>query len=147
LQQGGKSAVKWFWILIAVIYLASPLDIIPGLHPAGWIDDIIVLILLCRYLVQLGKSDTAGRPPRGDNTHRQQQSRTGAGQSETRQEQSPFDVLGVSPGVDQDEIHAAYRKLANQYHPDKVAHLGDEFRTMAEKRFKEIQSAYDKLSR
>jgi hypothetical protein len=140
--------VKWFWVILAVIYLVSPYDIIPGLHPAGWIDDIFVLVLLFRYLIQSRNSGAAGHAAHGDNTHRQQQSRTtDTGQSETRQEGSPYDVLGVSPGADQDEIHAAYRKLANQYHPDKVAHLGDEFRTMAEKRFKEIQSAYDKLSR
>ncbi|HUT69368.1 MAG TPA: DnaJ domain-containing protein [Desulfatiglandales bacterium] len=39
----------------------------------------------------------------------------------------------------------AYRKLANKYHPDKVDHLGDEFRVLAEQRFKEIQEAYQEL--
>jgi len=44
-----------------------------------------------------------------------------------------------------DEIKSAYRKLAAQYHPDKVNHLGDEFKTLAEKKFKEIQEAYEEL--
>jgi hypothetical protein len=139
--------MKWFWIILAVIYIISPYDIIPGLHPVSWIDDIIVLILLYRYLVRSQNSGAAGRPHRGDDTHRQQRSRTGTAGSETRRERSPHDVLGVSPGAGQEAIHAAYRNLANQYHPDKVAHLGDEFRAMAEERFKEIQTAYDKLSR
>jgi DnaJ like chaperone protein len=30
-----------------------------------------------------------------------------------------------------------------QYHPDKVSHLGDEFRTGAEEKMKEINQAYD----
>jgi DnaJ like chaperone protein len=30
-----------------------------------------------------------------------------------------------------------------QYHPDKVAHLGDEFRGIAEEKMKEINAAYD----
>ncbi len=139
--------MKWFWIILAVIYLVSPYDIIPGLHPVSWIDDIIVLILLYRYLVHLQHTGTAGRTSGGDDTYRRQQSRTGTADSENRGERSPYDVLGVSPAADQGEIHAAYRKLANRYHPDKVAHLGDEFRTLAEERFKEIQTAYDKLSR
>jgi DnaJ-class molecular chaperone len=37
--------------------------------------------------------------------------------------------------------------LAGQYHPDKVSHLGEEFRQLAEKRFKEIQVAYQELIR
>lgn len=139
--------MKWFWIILAVIYLLSPYDIIPGLHLPGWIDDIFVLVLLLRYLAKLRSTGTADRSPHSDTTHQQQQSQTGTGKPETGQDRSPYDVLGVSPGAHPDEIHAAYRKLANQYHPDKVAHLGEEFHAMAEERFKEIQKAYDRLSR
>ncbi|MGB3225952.1 MAG: DnaJ domain-containing protein, partial [Desulforhopalus sp.] len=37
----------------------------------------------------------------------------------------------------------AYRTLSMQYHPDKVRHLGDEFRAVAENKMKEINAAYD----
>jgi len=58
----------------------------------------------------------------------------------------PYEILGVNRHASESEIKNAYRKLANKYHPDKVNHLGDEFKSLAEKRFKEIQEAYQKLS-
>jgi DnaJ-class molecular chaperone len=54
-------------------------------------------------------------------------------------------VLGLEPGAEAAEIRAAYRRLAAQYHPDKVAHLGAEFQRLAEQKFKTIQAAYEQL--
>ncbi len=45
-----------------------------------------------------------------------------------------------------EEIKHAYRELAGKYHPDKLEHLGDEFKALAEMRFKEIQQAYQELT-
>jgi DnaJ like chaperone protein len=60
-------------------------------------------------------------------------------------EWNPHKILGVPKNASVEEIKTAYRQLANKYHPDKVSHLGDEFRKLAERRFKEIQSAYQEL--
>lgn len=49
-------------------------------------------------------------------------------------------VLGLLPGASDDEIKAAYRKLALQFHPDRNKDSG------AEARFKEISEAYAVLS-
>ncbi len=54
-----------------------------------------------------------------------------------------YATLGLAKGADLEEIKKAYRKLSMQYHPDKVRHLGDEFRAVAEEKMKEINQAYD----
>jgi preprotein translocase subunit Sec63 len=59
---------------------------------------------------------------------------------------SPAEVLGVDANASTEEITAAYRELATQYHPDKVASLADEFRELAERRMKEINAAYRALT-
>jgi len=56
-----------------------------------------------------------------------------------------YNVLGVTEGTDFKTIKKSYRKLSMQYHPDKVAHLGDEFKGVAEEKMKEINGAYDYL--
>jgi len=58
-------------------------------------------------------------------------------------EQQYCTVLGVTSGTKFPDIKKAYRKLSMQYHPDKVAHLGDEFKGVAEEKMKEINAAYD----
>lgn len=138
--------MKWIWIILALLYLISPYDLIPGLHLPGFLDDAVVLGFLLRYLMKLkGRSGMEGSSPH-DSQSSQSQSTSEDGASDVRN-LTPHEVLGVSPDADKEEIQGAYRKLANQYHPDKVAHLGEEFQVMAEKRFKEIQKAYDDLTR
>lgn len=52
------------------------------------------------------------------------------------------ETLGVPSHATVDEIHSAYRSLISQYHPDKVANLGAELRELADRKSKEITSAY-----
>lgn len=54
-------------------------------------------------------------------------------------------ILGLQPGASPAEVKAAYRKLAKEYHPDKVASLGEELRDLASKKMKEINAAYKRL--
>lgn len=56
-----------------------------------------------------------------------------------------YATLGLQPGASADELKKAYRKLSMQYHPDKVSHLGEEFKKVAEEKMKEINVAYNEL--
>ena len=56
-----------------------------------------------------------------------------------------YKILGVSPSASDDEVKAAYRKMALKHHPDRVATLGDDVRKAAEQKFKEIGQAKDKV--
>ncbi|HIQ38057.1 MAG TPA: J domain-containing protein [Desulfocapsa sulfexigens] len=58
-----------------------------------------------------------------------------------------YAVLGLKPGADAAMIKKAHRKLSLKYHPDKVQHLGEEFRAVAEEKMKEINAAYDILKK
>jgi DnaJ-class molecular chaperone len=55
--------------------------------------------------------------------------------------------LNVEPGATREAVTAAYRQMAKLYHPDKVAALAGEFRDLAEMRMKEINAAYQQLTR
>lgn len=136
--------MKWIWIILAILYVLSPYDLIPGLHGVGWLDDIFVLILLYRYLSKFNRLRNMQGPPSGSQrtSDASQDDRTA---NNRHVPQSPYEVLGIGPSASQDEIKAAYRKLANQYHPDKVVHLGEELQALADQRFKEIQKAYEQL--
>ena len=54
-----------------------------------------------------------------------------------------YEILGVAKGASAEELKKAYRKLCLQYHPDKVGHLGEEFKRVAEEKMKEINVAYN----
>jgi molecular chaperone DnaJ len=54
--------------------------------------------------------------------------------------QDYYEILGVARGADAADIKKAYRKLAMQYHPDR-----NQNDKAAEKKFKEINEAYDVL--
>ena len=59
----------------------------------------------------------------------------------------PYAVLGVSPSASEAEIEQAYRRMISEYHPDRVSNAAKEIRALAEKRAREINSAYEEIKR
>lgn len=58
-----------------------------------------------------------------------------------------YSLLGISSGASQEEIKKAYRNKAREFHPDKYASRSETERVEAERKFKEINEAYDKLKK
>lgn len=56
-----------------------------------------------------------------------------------------FATLGLDENASQSDIRDSFRRLAQQYHPDKVATLGPEFTALANEKFMRIKNAYDLL--
>jgi hypothetical protein len=150
---------KIILIILALAYTINPYDLFPDLMLGwGWLDDLIILGLLWRYLAFRKK-----KPFNYQNYFRQRQAgfdgdfkrsffdeqSTGprSQDAENKAALDPHDVLGIAKGASLAEIKQAYRQLANKYHPDKVEYLGEEFKELADRRFKEIHSAYQELRR
>lgn len=60
---------------------------------------------------------------------------------------SAYKILEIDPSATNDDLKKAYRKMAVKYHPDKVSHLGDDFRKTAEEKFKKVNEAYEKIKK
>jgi len=60
---------------------------------------------------------------------------------------SAYNILEVTPNATDDEIKKAYRRLAIQYHPDKVAHLGEDIRKAATEKFQKLNTAYEEIKK
>ena len=60
---------------------------------------------------------------------------------------SDYNILEIDPNSTDDEVKKAYRKMAIKYHPDKVSHLGDELKNIAEEKFKSVNDAYQSIKK
>ncbi|MBN2060382.1 MAG: DnaJ domain-containing protein [Deltaproteobacteria bacterium] len=137
--------VKIILVILGLTYAASPFDLVPDfLIGLGWIDDIAVIFLLWKaykYYMRRKYAYSREYTQSSSNSHSDYRQQT----ENVSHTTDPYEVLGVGKKASQDQIRSAYKSLAAKYHPDKVSHLGEEFKELAEQRFKEIQEAYQKL--
>ncbi len=61
--------------------------------------------------------------------------------------ESAYKILEIDPKVTDDEVKKAYRKMAIKFHPDKVAHLGEEFQITAKEKFQKVNEAFESIKK
>lgn len=142
-----KTLMKWL-IIAALVYLLVPYDLFPDfLGIPGRIDDVLMMAWLAWFYRNHVKRYVAS----GFGHGRADQSADadfGQGAPAGSKYETAFDayeVLGVARSASSDAIQSAYRARMNEYHPDKVAHLGDELQKLAHQKSQEIQRAYRQL--
>ena len=130
--------------ILGAAYIISPYDAFPDLIPGlGQVDDLSILALLFFVLWKKRLPSWLWRPKSAPREEEQKNEESkGRPQADPV---DPYEVLGLQPGATPDEIRSAYRLASQRYHPDKVAHLGDEFQELAHRKFQEIQKAYETL--
>ncbi len=136
---------KWL-IIIAVLYLVFPRDLIPDFLGSGLgvIDDLSLIALLI-YFYRKRLREYAARATL-ESEGQDQRERSGRAQAEaTESSFDPYEILSIDSSASGKEIHAAYKARMHEYHPDKVAHLGEELQKVAHRKAIEIQRAYEQL--
>jgi len=136
-------------ILIALLYVISPVDAIPDLVPGlGWLDDLIVLGILAWVLIARQRRRSPWDVFQGRGGGGWTRRSSGPRPEDLTADFStmdPYALLDVSPSASPEEIKTAYKRAVARYHPDKVAHLGQEFQALAHKKLLAIQQAYEIL--
>jgi uncharacterized membrane protein YkvA (DUF1232 family) len=128
-------------LILAIVYFVFPLDLIPDIFgPFGRFDDVVIFgLALWRVLKDRQQRAATQRAE----TH---ESTTGHPRSH-KDPKDPYHIFNLSRGASRAEIDARYKELAKDYHPDRVAHLGEDLRKVAHEKMIEIQQAYATLSR
>lgn len=62
-------------------------------------------------------------------------------------DRSPYRQLGVADGATHEQVRIAYLRLARALHPDRLVDATDAERTLAERRMREVNEAYDAIRR
>ena len=145
LERLPPKTLVWLLILVILVYFVWPWDVLPDWAGVlGRLDDLAVALGVgWLYWSRLKQGPEASRASASGRNSRQSQAR----QDPSPDAFDPYAVLGIPPSADVDAIRSAYRARMQEYHPDKVAHLGAELQSRANEKTREIQRAYAMLSR
>jgi DnaJ like chaperone protein len=127
-------------LILAIAYFIFPLDLIPDIFgPFGRLDDFVIFALAIWRVVKDRQQRAAAQQKE---THRTKAEEPVNKKSPT----DPYEVFKLPRGASRSEIETRYKELAKDYHPDRVAHLGEDLRKVAHEKMIEIQRAYDTLT-
>lgn len=142
----GRGLLLWgAWLL----YMLSPVDFLPDFLPyVGRLDDLLAAIgvwwmgrrLYQQYRGHFTQTGSGGAGYQSHTSHGRQ-----ASSEATSSGWDPWKILQIAPGATAAEIDTAYKQLLMQYHPDRVAHLGEELQQLASRKTLDIQKAYSQL--
>jgi uncharacterized membrane protein YkvA (DUF1232 family) len=147
-ERTDPKTLKMWLLLAAIVYFVLPFDLIPDLLGIlGRIDDIAMIALLAwfyrnhlkQFVAAASGHEAAGRSASTD---------FGQDDADPPKGTKAFDayeVLGVTRSASREAIKEAYRARMQEYHPDKVAHLGEELQSLALEKSQDIQRAYRQL--
>ena len=138
--------LKNLLIVIALLYLLFPRDLIPDFFGTGLglIDDLSLMAAL-GYFYRKRLRDFAARAA-GESAQASGDTRRKKTQQSNRA-LDPYQTLGIPTSSSRETIRRAYRSRMSEYHPDKVAHLGEELQELAHQKALEIQKAYQQLTK
>ncbi|MDY0131388.1 MAG: DnaJ domain-containing protein [Desulforegulaceae bacterium] len=133
--------MKIFLIIFGLVYFLFPFDLIRDFIPyIGYLDDLAVIVWII-YIINKKKKLNGFR----SSYYNKEQS--GPGAFGKKGIKNCYEILGMTESSSNEEIKKAYKELVSKYHPDKVEHLGEEFKRFAHEKFIEIKSAYEEIKK
>jgi DnaJ like chaperone protein len=58
-----------------------------------------------------------------------------------------YKILEINKNATNEEVKKAYRKMAVKFHPDKVSHMGEEYKESATQKFQKMKDAYENVKK
>ncbi|ETX04004.1 MAG: hypothetical protein ETSY2_31310 [Candidatus Entotheonella gemina] len=142
----------WYIVILClgILYVLSPIDAVPDVVPIlGWVEDLLV------FAVALWLANRMRKPSPAETANEQDEtSGSSRADGDTLRDQpaaslpkTPWQLLDIEPDASDEALEAAYKAKLMQYHPDRVAHLGEELQRLAHEKTLEIQRAYEYIKR
>jgi DnaJ like chaperone protein len=64
-----------------------------------------------------------------------------------KDKEAPYRILEIDPSASDEEVKAAFRRMARKYHPDKLTDLGEEHVKKAQEKFIKVSEAYEQIKK